>query len=273
MVAVVGYLIAAGVATVVACLIARRDGTVPRDPSVDLGALAGRNLVIIGGLAGFAVTAMILIVTIGRNGPEASGTTYTTLLTMFFVAYVGFIAAGLLFANVPAPVATATFDVPGAMFAGAAVTQFFTVGVAWFALVPMFQAFGLVRMAELATWLLPTSSLASYGLIATQLHRSGFLSPRLIVLVPTQALALVAAYAVLAAGLGLRAPESALAITVAGFVVGAPAFAILSCLPVLVHDERLARVVGRFGQVLVVGYAQSAVVLVGFLWLGAAGFA
>ena len=56
----------------------------------------------------------------------------------------------------------------------------------------MFQAFGLVRMAELATWLLPTSSLASYGLIATQLHRSGFLSPRLIALVPTQALVLVA---------------------------------------------------------------------------------
>jgi hypothetical protein len=273
MVAVVGYLIAAGVATVVACLVARRDGTVARDPSVDLGALAARNLTIIGGLAGFAVTAMILIVTIGRNGPDAAGTTYTTLLTMFFVAYVGFIGAGLLFANVPAPVATDSFDVPGAMFAGAAVTQFFTVGVAWFALVPMFQAFGLLRMAELATWLLPTSSLASFGLIATQLHRSGFLSPRLIALVPTQAVVLVAVYGLVAAGLGLRVPESALALTIAGFVLGVPAFAILSCLPVMVRDERLARVVGGFGRVFVVGYAQSAVVLVGFLWLGAAGFA
>jgi hypothetical protein len=31
----------------------------------------------------------VLLVTLGRNLPDASGTPYTTLLAMFFVAYTG----------------------------------------------------------------------------------------------------------------------------------------------------------------------------------------
>ena len=99
MAAVAGYLIATGAATAITWAAAGRRHTVRRDPTINLGEAGGRHVGSVASLSGFAVTGMVLIVTLGRNLPDASGTSFTTLLTMFFVAYMGYFATSLMFAN------------------------------------------------------------------------------------------------------------------------------------------------------------------------------
>jgi hypothetical protein len=273
MAAVVGYLVAAGVAIVIAWFAAGRGHAASRDASVDLAEIGGRHVPILGGLAGFAVTGMVLLVTLGRDLPEASGTSFTTLLTMFFVAYMGFFGTSLMFANIPDPEPSADFDVPGAAFAGAAVTLWFTVAIGWLALRPLFETFGLERLAELAGWLVAASTIASYGLVSRHLYQSGFVSARMTATMLVVAVTATLVYALLAAWFGLRSPDSTLALTVSMFIIAAPAYALLTALPIIARQERLADALARNGRVLILGYAQGAVVFVGFLLLSILGFA
>jgi hypothetical protein len=273
MAAVVGYLVAAGVAIAIAWFAAGRGHAASRDPSVDLAEIGGRHVPILGGLAGFAVTGMVLLVTLGRDLPEASGTSFTTLLTMFFVAYMGFFGTSLMFANIPNPEPAAGFDVPGAAFAGAAVTLWFTVAIGWLALRPLFETFGLDRLAELAGWLLAVSTIASYGLVGRHLYQSGFVTARMTVTIPVLAVAATLVYGLLAAWFGMRSPDSTLALTVSMFIIGVPAYALLTALPIIARQQRFAPALASYGRFLILGYAQGAIVFVGFLVLSILGFA
>jgi hypothetical protein len=118
MAAVAAYLIAATGALAVTWFVGRGD-VVSRDPSTNLGEIAGRHVSILGSLAAFAVTGIVLLVTLGRDLPEAAGTNFTTLLTLVLVAYMGFLATSILMANVadPEPRPTDGFDAPGVAFA------------------------------------------------------------------------------------------------------------------------------------------------------------
>jgi hypothetical protein len=102
----------------------------------------------------------MLLVTLGRNLADASGTPFTTLLTMFLVAYMGYFATSLMFANIPHSTPTSGFDASGAAYAAAAV--------------PLFH--GARRLAELTGWLLIGAAVGGYGLFAQHLHRSGYVS-------------------------------------------------------------------------------------------------
>lgn len=268
MAAVVGYLVAAGVTIAIVWIVAGRSPAVPREPAVDLAEIGSRHVSILGGFAGFAVTGMVLLVTLGRGLSDTSSDAYTTVLTMFFAAYVGFIGSSLLYANIPDGDPGQGFDVPAAMFAGASVLQFFTISVGWYALVALFVTVGLDRLAGLTFWLLLASTVASYGLVATQLRRSGLFAPRLIVLIPALTVVAVLVAAALSAALGLHSADSVLALTVTAFVLGSPAFGILSALPALVREDHdMPPLIARYGTRLLVGFAQAGILFVGFLVL------
>jgi hypothetical protein len=66
---VAGYLVAAAAAVAVALIAAGRRYAITREESIDLGVLGSRHVAILGGLAGFAVTGLALLVTLGRNLP------------------------------------------------------------------------------------------------------------------------------------------------------------------------------------------------------------
>jgi hypothetical protein len=270
---VTGYLAAAGVAVVIAWLVAGRHYRVDRYTDVDLGQLGGRHVSIVGNLSAFAVTGMVLLVTLGRNLPDASG--LTTVLTMFFVAYMGYFATSLLFANVhdPDPTSTTHFDVTGAAYACAAVTLYFSTLVGWLALRPMFETFGLLRMVDVAGSLLTVATVSGYGLVAQHLHRSGYLTPRLAVLLPVSAIATAIGYAAIVGRLGLRSPDATLNLTIAAFVLGAAGFAIVTALPLIYRGPRMDRIFARYARFAVLGYAQGAIVLVVFLLLSVLGLA
>ena len=81
----------------------------------------------------------------------------------------------------------------------------FSVFLGWFALKPLFETFGLTRIADLMGWLLVGALVVGYGLLASALYRSGYASARLTVLLPVFAIVGTLAYA----GLTALAPASA----------------------------------------------------------------
>jgi hypothetical protein len=275
----VAYLIAAAVAVVAIWLVAGRNFVCQRDPSVNLADIAGKHVGIMSGLAGYAVTGMVLLVTLGRDISDPSSATYTTVVTMFFISWMAFAGTAFLYANVTDHDPDARreprhgFDLPAAQFAGAAGTLEVAFGMGWLALRPLFQAFGLERLADIAAPIIVVVSIASFALVAHHLHRSGYGPARVVVGMFAFATLATLGYAVTAGMLGLRSEEATLNVIVVGFSVGIFAFSLFIVMNVLGAYERTAKYLARFGSYIVVAYLQSVAVLVGFILLGVLGLA
>ena len=274
MAVVAGYLVAASLAILAALLVAGPRSTVERDTTFEIGDVAARHVSILGGLAGFAVTGVIFLVTQARNVPDPGGTSFTTVLAMFVVAYMGYFSSSLLFANVSHLAESTTFDLAAAQYVGASISLF-SVFLGWFALVPLFEAFGLTRIADLVSWLLIGALIVGYTQLAGALHRSGYASARLAVLLPVIAAAATLAYAVLIGALApsLRSTEATLTLTLVAFALGVPAYAINMILPIAARRESLARALADRWHLAVIAYAQGTMVLIGFVLLSIHGLA
>src|SRR5687767_15186847 len=98
---------------------------------------------------------------------------------MFVVAYLGLLSASVQFATV-AQKAQAPFDVAAAQYAMATISQYY-IYVGWFALRPLFQAFGLSEIADLTSWLLLVANFVGYPLLAAILIRTGYATGGLMV--------------------------------------------------------------------------------------------
>ena len=248
--------------------------TVRRDPTLDVDGVAGRLVGVMSALGAFAVTALVFLVTQARTIPDANGTPLTTALTMFVVAYMGYLSSALLFANVSHRIENAVFDLAAAQYAGASVSLF-AVFLGWFALRPLFETFGLTVMAGLVGWFLIGAVVVGYGLLATALFRSGYITARMTVLLPG-----IAAIGTLAYGLGmavfapdLRSSEATLALTIIAFAAGVPAYAAMTVLPIAANRKRLAPILAQRWHLAIVAYAQGVMVLTGFLLLAVLGLA
>lgn len=274
MAAVIGVLIAGIVAIAAALIVAGPRREVRRDPTFELGDVSARLVGVMSALAGFAVTGIVFLVTQAHNVPDPSGTSFTTVLTMFVVAYMGYLSSSLLFANVSHRADVTAFDLAAAQYAGASISLF-SVFLGWFALKPLFETFGLTAIAELTGWLLVGALLVGYGLLATSLYRSGFVSARLTVLLPVFAAAGMVVHAVVVGVLApeLRSVEATRYLTVMAFVAGVVAYGALTILPIAANDARLAPILADRWHLAVTAYAQGAMVLVGFLLLAVLGLA
>jgi hypothetical protein len=222
---------------------------------------------------------MVLLVTLGRTLPDTAGTSYTTVVTMFFISWMAYSGTAFLFANLadskPGVESThqGRFDVAAAQFAGAAATLEFAFGLGWLALRPLFQAFGLTRLADLVAWVSIAIAFASYGLVAHHLNRAGYGPSRVLVAIPLLAIVATLIYGLIVGMLGLRSEDATLDLIVSGFSVGALAFFLLLTMTAFSVHERSARFMSRYGRYLVLGYVQSIVLLVGFLLLSVLGLA
>ena len=264
MVAVVAFVVGTVSAIVVGWSTVGRDQVLTRDPTFDPVEVGRRYVTVLGGLAGFAVTGMVLLVTFGRSVPGADNASFTAVVAMFLVAYVGFLGVSILFANIHGSDA-GPIDVPAAMFAGGTTMVWFTIGVGWFALVPLFDTVGLHQLADLAGWLLLTSTVASYSLNATHLYRTGLVSGRLSMLILVMAIAVVVVYAIVLAVSGIRPVDATLSLTVTALVIGLPAYAAIAVLPALARQERLVPVVAASAPLATFMLAQGCTVLIGLL--------
>jgi hypothetical protein len=203
MAAVIGFLVVATIAIAATLRAAGPHHVVRRDPTFELGDVAGRLVGVLSALAGFAVSGLVFMVTQARNVPDPAGIAFTTVLAMFVVAYMGYLSSGLLFANVSHQTDDdAIFDLGAAQYAGASISLF-SVFIGWFALRPLFETFGLSAIAQLLGWLLGGALVVGYGLLASALHRTGYASIRLTVQLPLFAVIGTLAYAIV---VGIVAP-------------------------------------------------------------------
>jgi hypothetical protein len=274
MAAVVGFVVAATLTIAAAVWVAGPRYEVRRDPTFEIADVAARHVTILGGLAGFAVAGLVFLVTQARNVPDPAGTSFTTVLAMFVVAYMGYFSSSLLFANVSHRAQDTVFDLAAAQYAGASISLF-SVFLGWFALVPLFETFGLETVAEIVGWLLLGALVVGYGQLASALYRTGYASVRVGVTLPLLAALATVTYAILIAVLApdLRSPAATLNLTIVAFVIGVPAYAAHTILPIAAHRERLAPVLATRWHLAVIAYAQGTMVLIGFLLLSVLGLA
>ena len=275
MAAVIGYLVVATTAIAAALFVAGPHHVVERDPTFELEDVSARQVPILGALAGFAVTGVVFLVTQATNVPDPTSTSFTTVVAMFVVAYMCYFSTSVLFANVSHRADEGrTFDLAAAQYAGASISLF-SVFLGWFALKPLFETFGLVRIADLTGSLLIGALVVGYGLLASALYRSGYASAKLAVVLPLLAGAGTLVYAVLIAAIApsLRSPEATLGLTFVAFVIGVPAYAAMTILPIVAHRERLAPILADRWHLAIVAYAEGSMVLIGFLLLAVLGLA
>jgi hypothetical protein len=270
--AVIGYLVIAGVAIGAALVVAGPRHAVKRDPTFELGSVSDRLVEILSALTGFAVTGLIFLVTQSHQAADPNGTSFTTVLAMFVVAYMGYYSSAVLIANISHQAPDPTFDLAAAQYAGAAISLF-SVIIGWFALKPMFETFGLTAIASLTGWLLLGAAIGGYGLMATALYRTGYASVRLIAQILVFAVLGTLVYGVLSAifAPGLRSHEAPLALTVVAFVGGLAAYVTMTLLPIAANRERLAPILADRWHLAIIGYAQGVTVLIGFLLLAVLG--
>jgi hypothetical protein len=274
MTAVIGYLVIASVTIVIALIAAGPHRVVRRDPTFELEDVSSRQVPILGALAGFAVTGVVFLVTQAHNVPDATSTSFTTVVTMFVVAYMGYFSSSVLFANVSHRTEERAFDLAAAQYAGASISLF-SVFLGWFALKPLFETFGLVTIATVTGWLLVGAVVVGFGQLATALYRSGYASAQLIGVIGLLAAAGTLGYAVLIAALApnLRSSEATLALTVVAFVAGVPAYGAMTILPIVAGRRRFVPILADRWHLAVIAYAEGVTLLIGFLLIAVLGLA
>jgi len=272
--AVIGYLIVATIAIAAALVIAGPRYAVSRDPTFELEDVSGRQVPILGALAGFAVTGVVFLVTQARNVPDPTSTSFTTVLAMFVVAYMGYFSSSVLFANVSHQTEEKTFDLAAAQYAGASISLF-SVFLGWFALKPLFETFGLTPIATVTGWLLIGAVVVGFGQMATALYRSGYASARLVAVIGILAAAGTLVYAIVVGVLApnLRSTEATLGLTIVAFIAGVPAYGAMTILPIAARRPRLAATLAERWHLAIIAYSQGVTVLIGFLLIAILGLA
>jgi hypothetical protein len=274
MAAVIGYLVVGAITITAALLVAGPHHVAKRDPSFELEKVSDRLVEILSALTGFAVTGLIFLVTQAGQVADPNGTSFTTVLAMFIVAYMGYYSSGVLIANISFRAQHPTFDLAAAQYAGASISLF-SVILGWFALRPLFETFGLTAVAALTGWLLLGATVGGYGLLASALCRTGYASPRLCVLIGSFAVLGTLAYAAVIGALApsLRSAEATLALTIVAFVGGVAAYLVMTVLPIAARRDDLTPVLADRWHLAIIAYAQAVTVLIGFLLLGVLGLA
>jgi hypothetical protein len=233
---------------------------------------ASRYVSIMGGLAGFAVTGLVLLV--GQTSNLAkSGTDFTNVLAMFVVAYMGLLSVSIQFASVSENI-RAPFDLGVAQHTMAVISLYF-IYMGWFALRPLFQAFGLASMANISSGLLLVANLAGYPLLGAALIRGGFARVRETMLLAAIGVVAAVAYVVAARVYlpGGHVPDGTLGLTLLAFVPGAAIYGITSGLPALAAQPRFTTVLRERWHLVILAYAVFVVVLVELLLVSVLGLA
>jgi hypothetical protein len=122
------------------------------------------------------------------------------------------------------------------------------------------------RSPDIVGWLLLGALVVGYGQLASAPYRTGYASVRLGLMLPLFAGLAAAAYAIIIAVLvpGLRSPAATLNMTIVAFLIGVPAYAAHTILPIAAHRGNLAPFLATRWHLAVITYAEGTTVLIGF---------
>jgi hypothetical protein len=265
---IAGFLVAAvlGVAAVLA--LARGGGFCREKHPWNLYEAAWAHVQLLGGLAGFAFTGIILIVSFAMERGGPTDPALDTVVVMFLVAFLWWIGGAFLISFVPHDEARADL-MPRVHFSLATTLEYRTVFLSWFALVPLLEANGLARLTPIVDFTLLGSLVCGSVLVAMVADGLGVLRFWETHLSAAIAIALTLAYALVAhvAAPQDQASYAALNTGLIIFSLNGLGFAI-ACLTPL--GSRYAAVTGffeRHGRQIVVADMQLTMLSLSFLCL------
>jgi len=225
------------------------------------------------GLAGFALTGVVLVVTLAHGRPAIAGSPLDTVIVMFVVAYIWLIGNAFLVSYI-LDNKTSGELVPRVHFGLTATIEYRTVFLSWFALLPLLEANGLGHLSYVLHFLLPASLLCGAVLIAMAADSLGLLRAWETFLSAAVGLVLALGYTAIVAfaAPGAARPQySTLNLTFVLFCINGLGFSIATLTPLSPRYPRLKQFYEKYGRRIVIADMQLTMVSLVFLWLGVVG--
>ncbi len=265
---VLGFLIAAAIGLVVVLAACGRGSAKHDSYPWILYETAKSHVGIMAGLAGFAFTGVVLVVTLARDRPGISESSLDTVIVMFLVAYLWWVGNAFLITYIPHKETSGDL-VPRVHFSLASSIEYRTVFLSWFALLPLLEANGLGRLVNVLYFLLPASLLFGSVLIsmaADGLGLSRFGETYFSAAVGT-VLALGYAAIIVFAIPSARSPYSPLYLALVIFSINGLGFALAALTPLSPRYASIKRFYEQHGRRIVIADMQLTMVSLAFLWL------
>lgn len=162
---VTGFIVVALIGMALVLTLCRDTGFNREKHPWNLYEAAWAHVQLLGGLAGFAFTGIILIVSFAmeRGGPHDPA--LDTVVVMFLVAFLWWIGGAFLISFVPHDEAAGDL-MPRVHFSLATTLEYRTVFLSWFALVPLLEANGLAHLNPIVNFTLLGSMACGSVLVA-----------------------------------------------------------------------------------------------------------
>jgi hypothetical protein len=230
------------------------------------------HVTILGGLAGFAITGVVLLVSLARDQPGTATSAFNTVLVMFLVAYFYYVGSAFLVSYLPNRDASGV-SVPRVHFSLASTLEYRTLFISWFALRPLLDTYHLEQPAHVLTVLLPLSLLLGSVIIAVIADGHQLMRIREVYIAAALGTGLALSYAAAIAIVGSHAKssDSALHLTIALFCVNGLGFATAALTPLATRYPAVATFYERHGRRIVLVDMQLTMTSLAFLWLAVVG--
>jgi len=267
-----GFLVASAIGLAIVLRATRRGKARLDGHPWLLAETAKLHVGIMGGLAGFAVTGIVLLVSLAHDRSDVAAATFDTVVVMFIVAYFYYIGNAFLISYLPDRESTGDF-VPRIHFGLASSIEYRTLFVSWFAMRPLLETYGLSRPAQVLDVLLPAS--LAFGSVILAMAAEGLGLMRLKETYVSAAvgtgLALLYAGVVRLAAPHASTADSTLHVTLVIFWVNGIGFALAALTALAPRYRRLARFYEHHGRNIVIADMQITMVALAFLWLAVIG--
>jgi hypothetical protein len=273
MIAVVfGFVVSAAVGLAIVLRAARHGSARLDDHPWLLSDTAKLHVTIMGGLAGFAVTGIVLLVSLARDRSDIAAASFDTVVVMFIVAYFYYVGNAFLISYLPHPEASGDL-VPRVHFSLASTIEYRTLFVSWFALRPLLETRGLGRAADVLAVLLPISLVLGSVVIAMAADGLGLMRFTEIYLSAAVGTGLAFVYAGI---VQLVVPDastaySALYLTIVLFCVNGLGFVLAALTSLSPRYPAIERFYERHGRNIVIADMHLTMASLTFLWLAVIG--
>lgn len=235
----------------------------------DLADVARRQITLLSGQAAVAITAVVLLVTLVRDQGSVETESYDTVLAMFLIAFISFIGLAIGFTLMPLEGGVEGPLLPRPLSTVGGIQHYRTLFLAWLALKPLMDTFGLDAPATLLAWLLGMAAVFGWLIVSSMATRMGVLRPREAFAMPVAGLALVVlvGLASVVGGDAVFAMQDVMALTLVVFLLNALTLGTQALAPMLHRDRRTAGWTESLARPYILVDLQTTVVTIALLWL------
>lgn len=271
MIALIAYIVVTAVTGALVARFTRWDQPPgPVRTSVDLADQARRVQSVLTGLAGFAVTSIVLLITLSLNRLDVQPQRSVDLIALLVVAYLGFVVGGIMYAHTEPFRSPLGIDLLPAQHAVASAQFYRSIIQGWLALGPLIAILGVDRLTTFVLALLLIAILGGWVFHTANLAGLGCAEPRFVAVAPLVGLGGAFGFAALVHFVPqLRSTDAILFLVGAGAALGATAHFAFHTARTL-GDELPDFIVRRLRAIVSID-SHASEVLMAFLWLGIAG--